>query len=36
VEVNIEPSDVAGLFHHQRQGPATVAVTALVEELLGQ
>ena len=36
VEVNIEPSDVAGLFHHQRQGPATLAVTALVEELLGQ
>jgi len=36
VEVNIESSDVAGLFHHQRQGPATLAVTALVEELLGQ
>jgi len=36
VEVNIEPSDVAGLFDHQRQGLATLAVTALVAELLGQ
>jgi NAD-dependent deacetylase len=36
VEVNIEPSEVAGLFDYQRQGPATVAVTALVAELLGQ
>jgi len=36
VEVNIEPSEVAGLFDHQRQGLATLAVTALVAELLGQ
>lgn len=34
VEVNKEVSEVTGLFHHQRQGPATVEVTALVEELL--
>jgi len=36
VEVNIEPSEVAGLFDHQRRGLATLAVTALVAELLGQ
>ena len=34
VEINIEPSDVGGLFHQQRQGPATVEVAALVKELL--
>lgn len=34
VEVNKEVSEVTGLFHQQRKGPATVEVTALVEELL--
>lgn len=34
VEVNKEISEVTGLFHEQRQGAATVEVTALVEELL--
>jgi NAD-dependent deacetylase len=34
VEINIELSDVSGLFHQQRQGPATVEVAALVRELL--
>jgi NAD-dependent deacetylase len=34
VEINRELSEVTGLFHHQRQGPATVEVTRLVEELL--
>ena len=34
VEINIEPSDSSGLFHQQRQGPATVEVAALVKELL--
>ena len=34
LEVNKEVSDVTGYFHQQRQGPATVEVHALVEELL--
>ena len=34
VEVNKEISEVTGYFHQQRQGAATVEVTALVEELL--
>jgi NAD-dependent deacetylase len=34
VEINPELSDVAGYFHQQRRGTATVEVTALVEELL--
>lgn len=34
VEVNKEVSEVTGLFHQQRQGPATVELTALVDELL--
>ncbi len=34
VEVNKQLSEVTELFHHQRQGLATVTVTALVDELL--
>jgi NAD-dependent deacetylase len=34
VEINREVSEITGLFHHQRQGLATLAVTDLVEELL--
>ena len=34
VEVNLEPSDVAGHFHRHHIGPATVEVPALVEQLL--
>ena len=34
VEVNREVSEVTGFFHQQRQGPATVQVASLVEELL--
>ena len=34
VEVNKEVSEVTGYFDQQRQGPATLEVTALVEELL--
>lgn len=34
VEVNKEISEVTGCFHQQRQGPATVEVAALVQELL--
>ena len=34
VEINRELSEVTGLFHHQRQGLATVEVARLVEELL--
>lgn len=34
IEVNKETSEVSNDFHQQRQGPATVEVTALVEELL--
>ncbi|MDH4041236.1 MAG: NAD-dependent deacylase [Gammaproteobacteria bacterium] len=34
VELNREPSEVAGLFHHRRQGLATTTVSALVAELL--
>jgi len=36
VEINREISDVTDLFHHQRQGLATVEVTGLVRELLEQ
>jgi NAD-dependent deacetylase len=34
IEINREASAVTGYFHHQRLGPATVEVVALVEELL--
>lgn len=34
VEVNLEPSDTASLFHLQRRGPATEQLPALVAELL--
>jgi NAD-dependent deacetylase len=34
IEINREASEVTGYFHQQRQGAATVEVTALVEELL--
>lgn len=34
VEINKQVSDVSDLFYQQRQGSATVEVTALVEELL--
>ena len=34
VEVNKAVSDVTGFFHDQRQGPATIEVPALVDELL--
>ena len=34
VEINREVSEVTGLFHHQRQGLATVEVAALAEQLL--
>lgn len=34
VEINRDLSDVTSLFHHRRQGLATVQVAALVEELL--
>lgn len=36
VEINRETSDVTGLFHHQRQGLASVEVVGLVRELLEQ
>lgn len=36
VEVNPQPSDVAGLFHQQRRGPATLELPALVDELLSR
>jgi NAD-dependent deacetylase len=36
VEINREISDVTDLFHHQRQGLATVEVARLVGELLEQ
>lgn len=36
VEVNREVSEVSGLFHQQRQGLATMEVTALVKELLAE
>lgn len=35
VELNLEPSQGASLFHEQRHGPATEIVPAYVEELLG-
>ena len=34
VEVNRETSEVTGLFHLQRRGPATVQVAGLVDALL--
>jgi NAD-dependent deacetylase len=34
VEVNLEPSDTASLFHLQRRGPATEQLPVLVAELL--
>ncbi len=34
IEINREASAVTGYFHHQRLGPATFEVVALVEELL--
>ncbi len=34
LEINREVSEVTGLFHHQRQGLATVEVAALAERLL--
>jgi len=34
VELNREISEVTGLFDEQRQGDASVTMTALVEELL--
>jgi len=36
LELNLEPSDVAGLFHETRQGPAGVLVPRWVDEVLGQ
>ena len=36
VEINREVSDVTDLFHHQRQGLATIEVQSLVGELLAQ
>jgi NAD-dependent deacetylase len=35
LEVNRECSEVTGLFHLQRRGPATAEVAGLVDELLG-
>jgi NAD-dependent deacetylase len=35
IEVNLEASDVSGNFTEQRIGKASVAVEALVDELLG-
>jgi NAD-dependent deacetylase len=34
LEINRELSEVTGLFHHQRQGLATIEVAALAEQLL--
>ncbi len=36
VELNLEPSEGASLFHECRHGPATEVVPAFVEELLGR
>ena len=36
IELNLEPSDVAGLFHETRQGPASRLVPDWVDEVLGQ
>lgn len=36
VELNLEPSDVAGAFDSARYGPATEVVPAFVDELLAQ
>ncbi len=36
LELNLEPSDVAGLFHETRQGPASRLVPEWVDEVLGQ
>ncbi|BDU74473.1 Sir2 family NAD+-dependent deacetylase [Mesoterricola silvestris] len=35
LELNLEPSSVSSRFSEQREGPASVLVPALVEELLG-
>jgi NAD-dependent protein deacetylase/lipoamidase len=34
VEINLQPSDVAGQFHHHRTGPASREVPAMVASLL--
>jgi NAD-dependent deacetylase len=36
LELNLEPSEGAGLFHAARRGPATRLVPAWVDEVLGQ
>jgi NAD-dependent deacetylase len=36
LELNLEPSDVAGAFHEVRRGPATQVVPDWVDEVLGQ
>jgi NAD-dependent deacetylase len=36
LELNLEPSEGAGLFHETRRGPATRLVPAWVDEVLGQ
>ncbi len=36
VELNLEPSEGAGLFHEARHGPASELVPAFVEEVLGE
>ncbi len=36
LELNLEPSDVAGLFHETRLGPASRLVPEWVDEVLGQ
>jgi NAD-dependent deacetylase len=36
VELNLAPSEGAGLFHETRLGPATVVVPAWVDAVLGQ
>ena len=36
LELNLEPSDVAGLFHETRHGPASRLVPDWVDEVLAQ
>jgi NAD-dependent deacetylase len=36
LELNLEPSEGAGLFQAARRGPATLLVPAWVDEVLGQ
>lgn len=36
LELNLEASEVAGLFHETRRGPATLLVPEWVDEVLGQ